>query len=75
MTDMKRPESGSRYTAHPTPPVTLTTKQARMQPLNSASTACHGTRDSIQAPRKRPAARSRKKIEMLYAASERAVPV
>ena len=32
---MKRPEAGSRYTAHSTPPATLNAKHARMAPLSS----------------------------------------
>ncbi len=75
MTDMNRPDSGSRYTARVTPPATLTTKHRRMHALNSASTGCHCTRVSIHAPRKRPAARRRKKIEMLYVASAGDGPV
>ena len=43
----------------------LSEKQARMLPLNSASTGCQRSRVSIHAPTNRPAARSRKKIEML----------
>ena len=58
---MNRPDSGSVYTAHCTPPVTATTKQSRMQPLNRASTACHRNVFNSHAPRNRPAARSRKK--------------
>src|SRR6185295_7786492 len=73
-TDMKMPESGSRYTAQSTPPVTLRTKHSRMLPLDTASAVCQRRRVSIQAPRKRPAARSRKKTEMLYAASDAAAP-
>ena len=72
---MNRPDSGSRYTAAFTPPATLTMKHRKMQPLNSASTGCHCTRVSIHAPKKRPAARRRKKIEMLYVASAAAEPV
>ena len=60
MTDMKRPDAGSRYTAHSTPPDTLNTKQTRMAPLMTATTACHRHRVSIHAPRNRPAARSAK---------------
>src|SRR5688572_32935530 len=61
---MNSPDRGSRYTAHSMPPAMLSAKHARMLPVDTARTACHCRRVSIQAPRNRPAARSRKKIEM-----------
>ena len=50
-----------------TPPIMLRMKHRKMVPLNNARTPCHRNRSSIQPPRNRPAARSRKKIEILYA--------
>src|SRR5205809_5410858 len=74
MIDMKRPDTGSAYSAHGTPPVTATTKQSRMLPLHSASTACQRNVFKSHAPRNRPAARSKKKTETAYAASVTALP-
>jgi hypothetical protein len=64
ITDMNSPETGSRYTAQPTPLATRSEKQITMLPLSSASTPCQGKRVSSQAPTNRPAARRTKKIEI-----------
>jgi hypothetical protein len=43
----------------------LIAKHARIAPLQIVSTALHESRVNIKAPRNRPPARSRKKMEML----------
>ena len=74
MTDINNPDKGREYTPHETPPAILIAKHARIIPLQIVRTALHGSLFNIQAPRNRPPARSKKKMEMLYTAIHFAGP-
>ena len=65
ITDMKSPDSGRQEDGPVHAADDRERKQSRMLPLNTASTACQRNCCSIQAPRKRPAARSRKNTDTL----------
>src|SRR5215475_5960873 len=69
-TDMNRPEAGRRRIADPAPATMDTPKQMSMAKLNTVRTVAQFKRASTQDPTNLPAARSTKKIEMAYVATQ-----